>query len=226
MRFSMAECEKIVIVGAGEFAEIAYEYFTHDSPYDVIAFSVAKDYIEKDELYGLPIVPFENLEEKYDPNEFKAFVAITYTQFNRVRKRIYHEIKSKGFQLVSYISSHAFVWHNVQIGENCFIFENNVLQHHVKIGNNVIIWSGNYIGHRAKIRDNCFITAHVVVSAFSEIGENCFFGVNSCILDNLTIAKDCIIGAGAVVLKNTEKGMVYLGHPAKAVKSSFDVEKL
>ena len=48
MRFSMAECEKIVIVGAGEFAEIAYEYFTHDFPYDVIAFSVAKDYIEKD----------------------------------------------------------------------------------------------------------------------------------------------------------------------------------
>ena len=222
----MMKQEKLIIVGAGEFAEIAYEYFTHDSSYQIVAFSVEKDFIGKKELFGLPVVPFEELETFYDPDEYPVFVAITYTQFNRVRRRLYEEVKLKGFRTVSYISSRAFVWHNVKIGENCFIFENNVLQHHADIGNNVIIWSGNYIGHRAKIMDHCFITAHVVVSAFSEVGENCFFGVNSSILDNLTIGKDCIIGAGAVVLKDTSEGMVYIGNPAKAVKSSFKVEKL
>ena len=29
--------EKLVIIGAGEFAEIAYEYFTYDSPYELVA---------------------------------------------------------------------------------------------------------------------------------------------------------------------------------------------
>jgi sugar O-acyltransferase (sialic acid O-acetyltransferase NeuD family) len=222
----MVEEGKIIIVGAGEFAEIAYEYFTHDSPYNVVAFSVEKSFITTNEFLGLPLVPFEELEQLYDPNDFQVFVAVTYNQLNKVRKRLYKEAKLKGFHLVSYVSSQAFVWHNVKIGENCFIFENNVLQYHAEIGNNVIIWSANYVGHRVKIRDHCFITAHVVVSAYSEVGENCFFGVNSSILDNLTIGNDCIIGAGALVLKNTAEGMVYIGNPAKAVKSSSKVEKL
>ena len=33
---------KIVIVGDGEFAEIACEYFTHDSPHEVVAFAVER----------------------------------------------------------------------------------------------------------------------------------------------------------------------------------------
>ncbi len=52
--------ENLIIVGIGEFAEIAYEYFTHDSPYNVVAFSAEKEYIDKNRLFGLPIIPFEN----------------------------------------------------------------------------------------------------------------------------------------------------------------------
>ena len=214
--------EKIIIVGAGETAEIAYEYFTYDSPYEVVAFSVEKEFLNRQELFGLPVVPFEELENLYDPVEYEVFVAISYTQLNRVRTRLYKEAKRKGFSVVSYVSSKAFVWRNVEIGENCFIFENNVLQYGVKVGNNVIFWSGNHVGHQSVIKDNCFISSHVVISGFCEVGENCFFGVNSCLGDNLKIAKDCIIGAGAVVLRDTEEAKVYVGNPAKPLgKSSF-----
>jgi len=213
---------KIVIVGDGETAQIAYEYFTYDSPYEVVAFSVEKDFLKKEELFGLPVVPFEELEKLYDPASYKIFVAIPYTQLNRIRTRLYKEVKRKGFSAVSYVSSRAFVWRNVEIGENTFIFENNVIQHHAKIGNNVILWSGNHIGHRSIIHDNCYISSHVVISGYCEVGENCFLGVNCCVGDNLKIAKDCIIGAGAVVVKNTEEGKVYIGNPARPTeKSSF-----
>lgn len=215
--------KKLIIIGDGEFAEIAYEYFTHDSDYDVVAFSVEKDFLEKKELFNLPIIPFEKLEKLYNPSEYEVFVAVTYTQLNRVRTRLYNEAKKKGFKIASYISSHSFVWHNVKIGENCFVFENNVLQYHVQIGNCVIIWSGNHIGHRAKVNDNCFITSHVVISGYCEIGESSFLGVNSTLADFIKIGKDCIIGAGSNVVRNTKKGKVYIGNPAKAMeKSSYD----
>lgn len=215
--------DKIIIVGAGEFAEIAYEYFTYDSPYEVVAFSVEKNFIDRNELFGLPVVPFEELENLYDPAKYKVFVAVTYTQLNRIRTRLYKETKKKGFSAVSYVSSRAFVWRNVEIGENCFIFENNVIQYCVKVGNNVIMWSGNHVGHRSAIKDNGFISSHVVVSGYCEVGENSFIGVNSCIADYLKIGKDCIIGAGAVVVKDTEEGKVYVGSPAKPTgKSSFE----
>jgi len=207
--------KKLIIIGEGETATIAYEYFTHDSPYKVVAFSVEREFINKPELFGLPIVPFEDLDIFYNPEDYYAFVAISYTQLNRVRTRLYLETKAKGFSFANYISSRAFVWHNVEIGENCFIFENNVIQPFVKIGNNVILWSGNHIGHRTVIKDNCYISSHVVISGFCEIGKSSFLGVNCSFADQIKVADDCLIGMGAVVIKDTEPQKIYTGNPAK-----------
>lgn len=212
---SIEKTEKIVIIGDGEFAEIAYEYFTFDSSYEVVAFSVESAYLKKDQLFNLPVVKFEDLEQIYPPEQYKAFVAVTFTALNRVRTRLVREAKQKGYALATYISSKAFVWRNVQIGENCFIFENNVIQYEVKIGNNVVLWSGNHIGHRSVIKDNCFLSSHVVVSGYCVINENCFLGVNSTIVDNTAIGKDNLIAAGALIVKDTEDGKIYKGSPAK-----------
>jgi sugar O-acyltransferase (sialic acid O-acetyltransferase NeuD family) len=211
---------KIVIIGAGEFAQIAYEYFTHDSPYEVVAFSAEKRFIDKNELLGLPVVPFEELEQFYSPKDYGVYVAVTYTQLNRVRTRLYRAAKAKGYLPVSYVSSKAFVWHNVDIGENSFVFENNVLQHMVKIGNNVVLWSGNHVGHRTVIRDNVYVSSHCVISGYCDIGESCFLGVNSTYNDRVKVAKDCIIGSGTLVIRDTEPGKVYVGSPAKASEKS------
>ncbi|MFD3157167.1 acetyltransferase [Haloimpatiens sp. FM7330] len=219
--------EKIIIIGDGEFAEIAYEYFTYDSPYEVAAFAVEKKYLKKDSLFGLPVIEFENMEEQFSPSQYKAFTAITFTQFNRVRTRLYHAAKSKGYKFVSYVSSRAFIWRNVEIGENSFIFEDNTLQYYVKVGNNVVMWSGNHVGHRSVINDNCFITSHVVIPGYCEIGKNSFLGVNCTLVDTISIGKDCLIAAGAVVTKNTKDRQILKGNPAKPDnKDTFEYFRL
>jgi sugar O-acyltransferase (sialic acid O-acetyltransferase NeuD family) len=200
---------KIVIVGDSPIAEVAFEYFTHDSPFEVVAFTVNQEYLTKETLFNLPVVPFETVEANYDPAEFKMFVAVGYTRLNRVRAKLFHEAKAKGFTLISYISSRAFVWHNVEIGENCFIFENNVVQPFVKIGDNVTLWSGNHIGHHSTIHDHCFIASHVVISGFVEVGEYCFMGVNATVANNVTIKRNCLIGASAIMLKDSAEAAIY-----------------
>lgn len=204
----MEKTKKLVIIGSGETGLIAYEYFQFDSNYEVIAFSVNSQYISESTINSLPIFPFENLEEKYDPSEYEVYVAISSGKLNRNRTKIYNEAKEKGYKCASYISSKSFVWKNVEIGENCFIFEDNTLQPFVKIGNNVTLWSGNHIGHNTYIRDNCFVSSHCVISGFCEIGENTFLGVNCTIENNVKIAKDNFIGASALIQKDTvEKGL-------------------
>lgn len=212
----MIKNKKLIIIGSGETAEVAYEYFTHDSDFEVVAFAVNKEYKKTDSFCGLPVVEFEEIEQKYNPQDFYAFVAISSGHLNRDRSKIYHAAKTKNYRIASYVSSKAFVWHNVQIGENCFILENNVIQTNVKIGNNVTLWSGNHIGHRTIIQDNCFIASHVVISGFCEVGENTFMGVNSCVADQVKIAKDNFIAMAAVINKNTEENKIYKGHPAEA----------
>ena len=217
---------RIVLVGDGEFAEIAYEYFTYDSPHEVVGFTAERAFTARTELLGLPVVPFEEVEQSFPPAEHRVFVAITYTQLNRVRTRLLRAAREKGYAPISYVSSRAFVWRNVEIGENCFLFENNVVQYGVRIGNNVVLWSGNHVGHQTRIGDNCFVSSHVVISGYCDIGESCFLGVNSSFGDFQKVGSDCVVGAGAVVVKDLEPQGVYVGNPARPVGDSFESFKV
>jgi len=223
----ISKTRKLIIIGLGETSEMAYEYFSYDSNYEVSVFSVDEQYIDKEMLFGCPVIALNHLTVSYPPDQFYVFIAISYTKLNRVRAQMYDRLKTMGYTFASYISSKAFVWRNVHIGDNCFILENNVIQSNVKIGNNVYLWSGNHIGHRSEIADHCYISSHVTVSGFCKIGKFCFIGVNSCINDAISIAEDCIIGSGSVVVKNTLPGKVYIGNPSKAMqKDSYTAFKV
>ncbi|MDQ3936314.1 MAG: acetyltransferase [Actinomycetota bacterium] len=202
----MTERPRLVIVGDRVFAEIAHEYFTHDSGYEVVGFSVERDYIRDESFRGLPMVPFESLEEAFDPAEHSVHVAITYLSFNRVRARLAAEARDRGYALASYVSSRAFVWPNAELGEHCFVFEDNTVQPFVRVGDNVVLWSGNHIGHHSRIGDNCFISSHVVVSGGVEVGENTFIGVNSTLVNDITIGRDSWIGPGVTITRDVEPG--------------------
>ena len=198
-----------MIVGDSLFAEIAHEYFTHDSPYEVVGFAVEHDYRTRDELHGLPIIDFESVVDRFPPDEHSVYVALVYTQLNRLRARLMCASKELGYSLASYISSRAFVWRNVEIGEHCFVFENNVVQPFVTLGDNVVLWSGNHIGHHSRIRENCFISSHVVVSGNVDVGENSFLGVNSTLVNDISIGRDTWLGPNVTITRNVDPGLVY-----------------
>ena len=207
--------KKLVIIGIGETAHLAYEYFTFDSEYEVVAFAVENVFLKEKTFLNLPVFSFEDIDAFFSPATHHLFIALSSGKLSRERTRLYELTKHKGYSVASYVSSKAFVWHNVTIGENCFILENNTLQPFVRIGNNVTLWSGNHIGHRTTIDDNCFITSHVAVSGFCKIGKNCFIGVNAAVADNISIADDCLVSIGSVITKNTEENGIYKGAPAK-----------
>jgi sugar O-acyltransferase (sialic acid O-acetyltransferase NeuD family) len=195
---------RLVIGGDSAFAQIAYEYFTHDSHYDVVAFTVEREYVRSDALFDLPVVPFEDLPTHYPPSDHAVYMALTYTQMNRTRTRLADAAAVAGYELASYVSSSAFVWRNVEVGEHSFVFEDNTLQPFVKLGRNVVLWSGNHIGHHSTVGANCFVSSHVVVSGFVTIGENCFLGVNSTFANNVEVGRDTWVAPSTTVLHDVE----------------------
>ncbi len=196
---AVPKTRRIVIFGLEDFADIAYEYFTHDSAYEVVGFTVDRDFLDREETHGLPVIPFDELEAKFAPGDTDVYVAIVYGKLNRIREEICNRVKAKGFRLGSYVSSRAFVWHNATIGEHCFIFEDNTIQPYASIGNNVILWSGNHVGHHSRIGDHCFLTSQVVVSGWSSIGTHCFIGVNSTLANNTHVGDGCWINHGTCI---------------------------
>src|SRR4051794_6540068 len=103
----MSSDKPIVLVGAGEQGEIAYEYFTRDSPREIAGFSVEGAYLESDTFLGLPLVPFEELATHYPPDRYDAFVAVSSTKLNRPRARLFRAVKDQGYTCPSYVSSGA-----------------------------------------------------------------------------------------------------------------------
>jgi len=202
---------RLIVVGDSLFAEIACEYFHHDTDFEVVAFAVERNYLKRDKLFDRPVVALEEVQRHFPPGEHSFYVAAGYGQLNRLRTRLYQEAKAQGYTPASYISPRAFVWRNVQLGEHCFIFENNVVQPFVQLGDNVVLWSGNHIGHHSRIGANCFISSHVVISGSVEVGENCFFGVNSTVADAIHIGRDCLIGANSLVTRDVPENQLIKG---------------
>ncbi len=200
---------QLVIVGDSAFAEIAREYFDADSDYQVAAFAVEQAYRQRESLHGLPVVAFETLARQFAPAEHSVFVAVTYTQLNRLRARLARTAREQGYALASYVSSRAFVWRNVQLGEHCFVFEDNTLQPFVRIGDDVVLWSGNHIGHHSLIEEHCFVSSHVVVSGFCRVGAYSFLGVNATLANNVTLGRDNWLGPNTVVMKDTADGALF-----------------
>lgn len=209
------ERRRLVIFGTGSFAEIARLYFDAEQPGRVVAFTATEGYRPTAEFDGLPLVPFETIEQTHPAGEFDMFVAAGSRDMNTMRARLFEMAKAKGYRLVTYVSPDARCWPDAVIGENTFIFEDNTIQPKVRIGDDVVLWSGNHIGHHSQIGDHTFVTSQVVVSGHVRIGKSCFIGVNATIRDNITIGDSCFIGPGTLILKPAAPREVYLEQPSK-----------
>ncbi len=218
---------KLVIFGSGDIAQLAHYYFSEDSDYEVVAFTVDAAYKTDDTFCGLPVIAFEELKSVYSTDDVNVFVALSYSKLNAIRKEKYLTVKSLGYKLVSYISSKATVLNNRNIGENCFILEDNTIQPFVQIGNNITLWSGNHIGHHSVVKDHTFLASHIVVSGGVSIGEQCFIGVNATLRDHISVGDRCVVGAGALLLENAEPDGVYKGVATeRSTRSSSGLRKI
>lgn len=214
MQMTSKEKRKVVIFGVLDTAELAHFYLTHDSSDEVVAFTVHEKYIKDSVFKGLPVVPFENIDNIYPPSDYYFFAPMTARKMNTLRESVYIEAKSKGYRFISYISSKVTMFGN-DIGDNCFILEDNTIQPFTTLGNNIVLWSGNHIGHHGRIDDHVFFTSHVVLSGHCHVHSHCFFGVNATIRDYSDLAQGTLVGMGASITRNTEAWSVYTGSPAK-----------
>ena len=215
---------KIIIFGTGEFAQEIFQYIEKFSKLKVVAFTIHKEFIKEKKLYEKPIIPFEEIENNYSPNEVSMIICIGFSKMNKKRERVFLEVKKKNYKLENFIHPSNYIWDELEIGENCIILENNVIRPHVKIGNNVIIENNNVISHHCIIKDNCYITSQAIVAGHVTIESNCFLGINCTIRNRIKIEKESLIGAGAVILKNTKEKEVYSANTFMLSRKSDELD--
>lgn len=213
---------KVLIFGNQEVATLSYFYLTHDSPFEVVAFTVDQEYLEEETLCGLPVVPFEQVESIYPPTTHQMALFLGFRDVNRFRARKYSQAKAKGYELVHYVSSKAITWSDLMIGENSIVSEAAIVQPHAIVGNDVVISSGVIVGHHSVVQDHCFIAARAVLLGNVTVEPYCVLGANCTVKDGITIRRECIIGAGSYISEDTREKGVYVNKPAGLMPRSSD----
>jgi sugar O-acyltransferase (sialic acid O-acetyltransferase NeuD family) len=176
-----------------------------------VAFAVEREHLRDDMLRGLPVVPLDELVDRYPPRDHAAFVAVGYGRVNRFRAGMCQWAKESGYDLISYVSTRADIWTDEVPGENAFIMPRVVIEPFARLGADITLWTGAHVSHHTVIGDHCFLSSHSILGGHSSLGAYSFLGVNAAIRDGVAVAEACVIGAGATVMRSTKPGQVIAG---------------
>ena len=55
--------KKVIIFGTGDLAKLIRKYLTRDSPHEIVAFTSHQEFINEKNIDGLPVIPFEKIED-------------------------------------------------------------------------------------------------------------------------------------------------------------------
>jgi len=201
---------KVVLFGLGRGADVAYRFLTRDSDHQICGFAVDRQHLDRESFHDLPVVAFEDVERRFPPDEFKMFVLLGYQRLNELRARKYQEAKRKGYSFISYANSNFYRAEELNVGENCFILDNQSISLDVKIGNDVVMWSSNHIGDLTSIDDHVWIASHVTIAAEVVVRPYCFLGIGATIGNKVTLGEKTFVGANALVASDTAENGVYL----------------
>ena len=213
---------RLVVVGLGALGRLAKVCFEQDSPHDVAAFAVHERFLPRDEreLLGTPVVALETLHETHPPDGHDVFVGVGFSERNRARARVLAEVVAAGYTPVTYVSSRAIVYPDLQIGTNAFVCEAAAIQPFCSVGSNTIVWGGTYIAHDVAIGDSCFIGPGATICGDSRIEDFCFIGSGATVRNGVTVRESCVVGAGALIMQDTNPGEVFPREGTKPTDSA------
>lgn len=213
---------KLIIFGCGRGADVSARYFANDSAHEVCGFTVETQYLSSESFRGLPLVDFSVVQTRFPPEEYQMFIPLGFQKMNDLRAQKYADAKKKGYACASYVSSKVVSHDVLNVGENCFILENNTINFDVKIGNNVVIWSACQIGDQSLIGDHVWISSHATLSGEVTIGEYSFLGINCTVSNYVKVARKSYIGAGSFIAQDTAEKGVYVIEGTKRFKVDSD----
>ena len=221
---------KVVLYGREELARLICYCLSHDSLLEVAGFTVAEAEMPAETrggaatLHGLPLVPFERVQEHFPPQHHDLLIAIGPHQANAPRAQRYAEGLARGYRFARYLSTRARLWPDLEIGPGSLIFENVVVEPFSRIGANTVLRANVHVSHDGRIGDHVFLAPRVAMAGQCSVGDRCFLGVNATLRDKVSVAAGCVVGAGAVVARATEPDGLYVGVPAKRIGPAADVK--
>ena len=216
--------KKLIIYGTGSHAELVYAYFSKDSDYTIVAFTIEQSYLKDSHHFDLPVLPFEEVEKYISPEEADMFIAVGPHKQNTVLEKYCEQAKAKGYHLASYCPS-VFKTHffSPSGGENCFFDHHTRFHTYATIGKGVTL-IGSDVAHHVQIGNYCFLSV-VTLGGGVIVEDNVFIGMGTIVKQGVRIGKGSFIGIGCIILNDVAPYSVY-SVPATKPRKGLDARRL
>lgn len=125
----------------------------------------------------------------------------------------------KGNRYAIAVSRHAYVAADVTIEPGCMVAPGSVVMSGAHLGAHTIVNAGATIGHGTVLEEFATIAPGVHIGGDCHIGAGAYLGIGSIVSNKIVIGPGSVIGAGAVVVENLGSQGLYVGVPARRVRT-------
>lgn len=188
--------EKVLLIGGGGHCNSVIDVVEQEGMFEIAGI------IDQEALIGKTTLGYAYIGSDDDlPRLFETFknavICVGHVKSNKIRRKLFKQLKEIGYQLPVIISPYAYVSKHSKIGEGSVIMHHALVNANVSIGHNCIINSKALIEHDCLIGDNCHISTNSVLNGGVVVKNDCFVGSNSTIVQSVVV--DGFVKAGIIV---------------------------
>ncbi len=209
--------KNLIIIGAGSFAKIVYEYALLNPDYNI-----------KWNVKGFIDPKIESLKDETDYPEVISTIDDYIVEKDDIficsyvnpveRERSVETISGRGGVFISIIHPSANISRKVILGEGVFIGAFTTLSVNTIIGNHVMIQDHCNVGHDSSIDDYSHLYVGNIICGKNKLGKKVTLYTGCTIYPIAKIGDNSIVGAGSVVMRNVKEGTTVIGNPAKKME--------
>lgn len=206
-------CKKVVVIGAGGHGKVIADIIEKSG--DIVAGFL--DDKATGESTGLSVIgKLCDITQISRQAEAEFIVAVGD---NYSRKKISEAYEAYQVKWYTAIHPSAVIAKDVLVGKGTAIMANAVINSGSMVGNHAILNTASTIDHDNVIADFVHISPGAHLAGNVRIGEASWIGIGGIISNNVAVVGNCTIGAGTVVIEDISESGVYVGVPAKKIKT-------
>lgn len=209
---------RLAILGASDLGQLLAHHAITDGHFELAGFF--DDYRTPGELVGLGRVlgGLEDVTRLHASGAFDVLLTgIGYKHFG-VRRAVFERF-SATVPFARLVHSSCYVDPSAVIGAGAVLLPGCVVDRQSHIGENALLNTGCVVAHDSAIGAHGFLGPAVRIAGLVRTDPCVFLGIGTTVIDNITIASGVRTGGGTVVTKHLSDPGLYVGAPARLVRS-------
>ena len=214
--------KKVIIIGGeGNGGVIASciednRYRYNDLEWEVAGF--LNDY--ETEVDGFPVIgKLCDIQKFIDETDYYFSWGIHLVASNYKTVEMFREANIPTERLATIIHKSAFIGKGAIIEPGAFIMYNTYIGPQAHIGKCSLIMANCSIGHDTTIGDLCHCSVSTIMTGYSKLGLCSDLGVGACLLAYKVVGDYGMLGASSLGTKDIPEGEIWVGSPAKLLKT-------